>query len=95
MGDAFSFNAAIGTFLLSIAAILPFAKLGARKRKAMRWLFIIAALYSYAIETIQNFRGLIHDFLWQDLPSIRSRYAIWSCFFIAYSLSLVAYNPIF
>jgi hypothetical protein len=58
MGDAFSFNAAIGIFLLSIAAILPFAKLGARKRKAMRWLFIIAALYSYAIETIQNFRGL-------------------------------------
>jgi hypothetical protein len=24
----------------------------------MRWLFIIAALYAYAIETVQNFRGL-------------------------------------
>lgn len=58
MRNAFSFNAAIGIFLLSIAAILPFAKLGARKRKTIRWFFIIAALYSYAIETIQNFRGL-------------------------------------
>ena len=57
LGDAFSFNAAIGIFILSIAAILPLARLGARKRKAFRWLFIIATLYSYAIETIQNFRG--------------------------------------
>ena len=58
MRDAFSFNAAIGIFLLSIAAVLPLAKLGNRKRKTIRWFFIIAALYSYAIETIQNFRGL-------------------------------------
>jgi hypothetical protein len=56
--DAFSFNAAIGIFILSIAAILPFARLGARKRKVIRWLFITASLYSYAIETVQNFRGL-------------------------------------
>lgn len=55
---AFSFNAAIGIFMLSIAAILPFARLGVRKRMAVRWLFIVASLYSYAIETIQNFRGL-------------------------------------
>ncbi|USK32895.1 hypothetical protein LIT25_20270 [Bacillus sp. F19] len=57
MGDAFSFNAAIGIFLLSIAMILPFARLGTRKRKTIRWLFITAALYSYTIETVQNFRG--------------------------------------
>ena len=57
LGDAFSFNAAIGIFILSIAAILPLARLGSRKRKAIRWLFIIASLYGYAIETIQNFRG--------------------------------------
>lgn len=57
LGDAFSFNAAIGIFTLSIAAILPLARLGARKRMAFRWLFIIATLYGYAIETIQNFRG--------------------------------------
>ncbi|AOZ94689.1 hypothetical protein PNBC_18280 [Paenibacillus crassostreae] len=58
MGDAFSFNAGIGMFILSIAVILPFAKLGTRKRKTMRWFYITAALYSYAIETVQNFRGL-------------------------------------
>jgi hypothetical protein len=57
VGDAFSFNAALGIFLLSIAAILPFSELGTRKRKAIRTLFILGSLYSYAIETIQNFRG--------------------------------------
>lgn len=57
LGDAFSFNAAIGIFILSIAAILPLARFGTRKRKAIRWLFILATLYGYAIETIQNFRG--------------------------------------
>lgn len=58
MRDAFSFNAAIGMFILSIAAILPFAKFGARKRKVVRWLFIFASIYSYTIETLQNFRGI-------------------------------------
>ncbi|MBO1512452.1 hypothetical protein [Metabacillus bambusae] len=56
--DAFSFNAAIGVFVLSIAAILPFANFRERNRKMMRWFFIITALYAYAVETIQNFRGL-------------------------------------
>jgi hypothetical protein len=56
--DAFSFNAAIGMFILSIAAILPLARFGARKRKVIRWFFIAASLYSYAIETLQNFRGI-------------------------------------
>jgi hypothetical protein len=58
MRDALSFNAAIGMFILSIAAILPLARFGARKRKVMRWLFIFASLYSYTIETLQNFRGI-------------------------------------
>lgn len=56
--DAFSFNAAIGMFILSIAAILPLTRFGPRKKSAVRWFFIAASLYSYAIETIQNFRGL-------------------------------------
>lgn len=56
--DAFSFNAAIGMFILSIAAILPLARFGARKRKVVRWFFIAASIYSYAIETLQNFRGI-------------------------------------
>jgi hypothetical protein len=58
MRDAFSFNAAIGMFILSIAAILPLARFGARKRKVVRWLFIFASIYSYSIETLQNFRGI-------------------------------------
>jgi hypothetical protein len=58
MRDAFSFNAAIGMFILSIAAILPLARFGARKRKVVRWLFIFASIYSYTIETLQNFRGI-------------------------------------
>lgn len=56
--NAFSFNAAIGIFILSIAAIFPLTKFKARKRAVIRWLFIIASLYAYGVETVQNFRGL-------------------------------------
>lgn len=55
--NVISFAAAIGIFLLSIAAILPFAGFTVRMRKVVRRLFIAAASYSYAIETLQNFRG--------------------------------------
>lgn len=55
--NVFSFAAALGIFLLSIAAILPFAGFTARTRKVIRRLFIAAASYSYVIETLQNFRG--------------------------------------
>lgn len=56
--DAFSFNAAIGIYILSIAAILPLTRLNASRRKAVRWLFILTSLYCYIIETVQNFRGI-------------------------------------
>ncbi|WP_051633867.1 hypothetical protein [Bacillus sp. UNC41MFS5] len=56
--DAFSFNAAIGMFLLSMAAILPLTRFKAGRRKAVRWSFIMVSLYSYTIETVQNFRGI-------------------------------------
>jgi hypothetical protein len=56
--DAFSFNAAIGMFMLSMAAILPLTRFKAGKRKAVRLSFIIASIYSYTIETVQNFRGI-------------------------------------
>ncbi|MCA0758479.1 hypothetical protein KP806_25820 [Paenibacillus sp. N4] len=55
---AFSFDAAIGLFILSIAAIMPLAGLSPRKRKVIRVSFIQATLYSYAVETIQHFRGI-------------------------------------
>lgn len=55
---AFSFNAAIAIFVLSMAMLMPLAGLTEKKRKTFRWLFIVAALYSYGIETIQHFRGI-------------------------------------
>lgn len=55
--NVFSFAAALGIFLLSIAAILPFAGFTVRMRKVVRRLLIAAASYSYVIETLQNFRG--------------------------------------
>jgi hypothetical protein len=56
--DAFSFNAAIGIYILSIAAILPLTRLNTKRRKIVRWVFIITSFYSYTIETMQNFRGI-------------------------------------
>jgi hypothetical protein len=55
---AFSFNAAIAMFILSIAAIIPVSGLNSRKRRNVRWFFIPATLYAYGIETIQHFRGI-------------------------------------
>ena len=55
--SVFSFAAALGIFLFSIAAILPFAGFTVRMRKVVRRLNIAAASYSYVIETLQNFRG--------------------------------------
>jgi hypothetical protein len=55
---AFSFNAAIAVFILSIAAILPVSGLRPRKRARIRWVFIPTTLYAYGIETIQHFRGI-------------------------------------
>ncbi|SFH97774.1 MULTISPECIES: hypothetical protein [unclassified Bacillus (in: firmicutes)] len=56
--QAFSFNAAIALFILSIAAILPITGLSSRKRTAIRWTFTLTTLYAYAVETIQHFRGI-------------------------------------
>ncbi|MFF3925255.1 hypothetical protein [Paenibacillus lactis] len=58
IGKAFSFNAALGIFLLSTAAILPFSGLGTRSKAWFRWSYILLALYSYFAETVQNFRGV-------------------------------------
>lgn len=56
--NAFSFNAAIGMFLLSIAVLMPIAGLGERKRVWLRRGFIATGLIGYGIETIQHFRGI-------------------------------------
>lgn len=55
---AFSFNAALGVFLLSTAAVLPFSVMGGKSRAFFRRGYIVLALYAYAAETVQNFRGV-------------------------------------
>lgn len=55
---AISFNAAIGIFIVSTAAILPFSGLREKARAFFRWVYIGLTLYSYAAETVQNMRGV-------------------------------------
>ncbi|MEC0173506.1 hypothetical protein P4H83_01325 [Paenibacillus favisporus] len=58
VASAFSFNAAIGVFMLSIAMLLPLSSLKARARTAIRRVFVPIVVYAYAVETIQHFRGV-------------------------------------
>jgi hypothetical protein len=58
VSKAVSFNAALGIFLISTAAISPLSALGKRSKMFFRWSYIVLALYSYGAETIQNFRGV-------------------------------------
>ncbi|MBV6713238.1 hypothetical protein [Paenibacillus chitinolyticus] len=56
--SAFSFNAALGVFILSIAAILPLAGMGSRPRKVFRWLLAFTAGAAYLLESVQHLRGI-------------------------------------
>lgn len=58
ISSAFSFDAAIGIFMLSIAAILPVSGFGSRARAVVRWVFVPIVVYSYGVETIQRLRGV-------------------------------------
>ncbi|KYG38298.1 hypothetical protein [Bacillus gaemokensis] len=58
LSKALSFNFALGLFLLTTAAILPFSGFTSKKRIFFRWSYILFSLYSYGIETIQHFRGI-------------------------------------
>lgn len=55
---AFSFNAAIAIYILSIAALMPLSGLSKRGLKTIRWLFIGSICIGYVVETIQHFRGI-------------------------------------
>jgi hypothetical protein len=66
--NAFSFNAALGIFLLSTAAITPFSAMGVKGRVFFRWSYIMLALYSYFAETVQNFRGVNPRFVKGGTP---------------------------
>ncbi|MFC4807786.1 hypothetical protein [Paenibacillus sp. GCM10023250] len=63
ISHAFSFNAALGLFVLSTAAIVPLSGAGPKVRAFFRWSYMALALYSYAAETIQNARGVNPRFL--------------------------------
>jgi hypothetical protein len=65
---AVSFDAAIGIFLLSTAAIIPFAAMGAKSKKFFRRSIIILTLYCYFAETVQNFRGVNPRFVENGTP---------------------------
>ncbi|WP_068774860.1 hypothetical protein [Paenibacillus sp. FJAT-26967] len=56
--SAFSFNAAIGMFVLSVAAILPLTGWTDRKRRRFRFVFTAGIAFCYAAETIQHLRGI-------------------------------------
>lgn len=58
VAKAISFNAALGLFLLTTAAIVPFAAMKSKGKAFFRWGYILLALYSYFAETVQNFRGV-------------------------------------
>lgn len=58
VSKAFSFDAALGIFLLSTAMIMPLSAMGERSRAWFRRIYIGLALYAYGAETIQNFRGV-------------------------------------
>ncbi|MFC5649497.1 hypothetical protein ACFPYJ_10200 [Paenibacillus solisilvae] len=68
VSHALSFNAALGIFLLSTAAITSFSDLGAKGRAFFRWSYILLALYSYFAETVQNFRGVNPRFVKDGTP---------------------------
>ncbi|GGD87853.1 hypothetical protein [Paenibacillus nasutitermitis] len=58
VSKAISFDAALGIFLLSTAAVIPLSGMGAAGRAVFRWCYIALALFSYFAETVQNFRGV-------------------------------------
>ncbi|MCR2803591.1 hypothetical protein [Paenibacillus soyae] len=58
LAKAFSFNAALGVFMLSTAAIAPMSGMGSKGRAFFRWSYIVLALYSYFAETVQHARGV-------------------------------------
>ncbi|WP_240647711.1 hypothetical protein [Paenibacillus nanensis] len=58
LAKAFSFNAALGVFLLSTAAISPLSGMKPKGKAVFRWTYFTLALYSYFAETVQHARGV-------------------------------------
>ena len=81
LAKAFSFNAALGAFLLSTAAIAPMSGMGRKGRAYFRWSYIMLALYSYFVETVQHMRGVNPRFVEDGSPFDNA---------VAYGFALVA-----
>jgi len=58
MLDAATFNLGVAVFTLTIALVLPHAGYSGKARMRVRRLFILFAVYSHPLETIQAFRGM-------------------------------------
>ncbi|WP_338554374.1 hypothetical protein [Paenibacillus sp. KS-LC4] len=58
VSKAASFNAALGIFLISTAAVLPLSAMSARGKAIFRWSYVMLSLYSYFAENVQNMRGM-------------------------------------
>lgn len=56
--DTATFDAALGIFILTLAALAPGVEWGGRTRQVWARFLVAFTLYAYAIETIQAFRGL-------------------------------------
>jgi hypothetical protein len=55
---AASFDIAIGIYILTIILFVPLAGFSRRGRKLWRWASVALAIYAYAAENIQIYRGL-------------------------------------
>lgn len=56
--SVFSFDAAVGIYMLSIAAILPLTGWNPAKRFRVRYWLAAVVMYGYGQETVQHFRGI-------------------------------------
>jgi hypothetical protein len=94
VAKALSFNAALGAFMLSTAAIVPLSAMGGKSRSFFRWSYIILALYSYGVETVQHFRGVNPRFVEGGTPIdvlLGSIFAFVALLLILYYLFLASY----
>ncbi|WP_426446573.1 hypothetical protein ACP26L_22570 [Paenibacillus sp. S-38] len=56
--SAFSFDAALGLYVLSFAAFMPLSGMSEKGLRRLRAIFVPGALYAFLIETIQHLRGI-------------------------------------
>ncbi|MBM7839944.1 hypothetical protein JOC54_003224 [Alkalihalobacillus xiaoxiensis] len=58
MADVFSFSAAVGIFLLSLAVVYTQTEFNTKSKQRIRFSIIGIILYFYAIEFVQHYRGI-------------------------------------